>query len=140
MLESFEMPNEKTILYVDDDDDDRELFAEMIKEKYPGLNLVLAENGLKAIDYLQSVDQPEKELPCLIVLDLNMPFLDGKKTFEKIKTNSVFKNIPVVIFTSSHNPHDKNFFNNAGIEFITKPDDFSKMPAIAQRMMHHCAY
>jgi CheY-like chemotaxis protein len=132
------MPNDKTILYVDDDDDDRELFAEMIKEGYPGINLVLSENGLKAIDYLQSVELPGKELPCLIVLDLNMPFLDGKKTFEKIKTNPALKNIPIVIFTSSHNPHDKTFFNNAGIELITKPDDYAMMPAIAQRMMHHC--
>src|ERR1700709_1687352 len=111
---------EKIILYVDDDEDDRELFAEMMKEQNTGINLVFAENGLKAIDYLQSVQQPEKELPCLIVLDLNMPYLDGKKTFEKIKNNPAFENIPVIIFTSSQNPHDKTFFKNAGIELITK--------------------
>jgi CheY-like chemotaxis protein len=129
---------EKIILYVDDDEDDRELFAEMMKEQNTGINLVFAENGLKAIDYLQSVRQPEKELPCLIVLDLNMPYLDGKKTFEKIKNNPAFENIPVIIFTSSQNPHDKTFFKNAGIELITKPNDFSFMHTIAKRMLHHC--
>lgn len=132
------MPD-KTILYVDDDEDDREIFTEIIKEEDPNVKLVLAENGLKAIDYLQSVQQPKNELPCLIVLDLNMPFLDGKATFEKIKMHPVFKNIPVVIFTSSQNPHDKTFFNNAGIEFITKPNNFSFLPNIAKRMLNHCA-
>ena len=77
-------------------------------------------------------------MPCLIVLDLNMPYLDGKKTFEKIKTNPALENIPVVIFTSSQNPNDKNFFNNAGIELITKPYDFSFMHSIAQRLLNHC--
>ena len=100
---------------------------------------MLAENGLKAIDYLQSVQQPENELPRLIVLDLNMPFLDGKGTFEKIKMHPLFNNIPVVIFTSSQNPHDKTFFNNAGIEFITKPSNFSLMHNIAKHMLDHCA-
>jgi CheY-like chemotaxis protein len=128
----------KTILYVDDDEDDREIFTEVIKEEDPNINLVLAENGLKAKDYLQSVQQPKNELPCLIVLDLNMPFLDGKATFEKIQMHPVFKNIPVVIFTSSQNPHDKIFFNNAGIEFITKPSNFSFMLNIAKQMLNHC--
>ena len=128
----------KTILYVDDDEDDRELFSKAIQSADPAINVVLAENGLKAINYLDTVGQPEKKLPCLIVLDLNMPYLDGKKTFERIKTNPGLENIPVVIFTSSQNPNDKNFFSNAGIELITKPYDFSFMHAIALRMLNHC--
>ena len=129
---------EKTILYVDDDEDDRELFSEAIKSADPNIHLVFAENGLKAINYLDGVKQPEENLPCLIVLDLNMPYLDGKKTFEKIKTNPALEKIPVVIFTSSQNPNDKNFFHNAGIELITKPNDYSFMSSIAQRMLNHC--
>lgn len=129
---------EKTILYVDDDEDDRDLFAEVMKEESPNVKLVFAENGLKAIEYLQSTGQPQKDLPCLIVLDLNMPYLDGKKTYEKIKINPALKKIPVVIFTSSNNPNDKNFFEQAGIELITKPFDFIFMHGIAQRLLAHC--
>jgi CheY-like chemotaxis protein len=130
---------EKTILYVDDDEDDRQLFSEAIKSADPAINLVFAENGLKAINYLDAVKQPEEKLPCLIVLDLNMPFLDGKKTFERIKTNPELENIPVVIFTSSQNPNDKNFFQQAGVELISKPYDFSFMHGIAQHMLGHCS-
>lgn len=129
---------EKTILYVDDDEDDRELFSEAIKNAYPGINLVFAENGLKAINYLDAVNQPEENLPGLIVLDLNMPYLDGRGTFEKIKTKPGLENIPVVIFTSSQNPNDKNFFQEAGVELISKPYDFSFMHGIAERMLEYC--
>jgi two-component system response regulator len=128
---------EKTILYVDDDEDDRELFSEAIKNVYPGINLVFAENGLKAISYLDTVKQPGENMPGLIVLDLNMPYLDGRKTFEKIKTKPGLEKIPVVIFTSSQNPNDKNFFQEAGVELISKPYDFSFMHDIAQRMLEH---
>ena len=129
---------EKTILYVDDDDDDRELFSSALKGANPDINLVFAENGLKAINYLDAVKQPEEKLPCLIVLDLNMPYLDGKKTFERIKTNPGLEKIPVVIFTSSQNPNDKNFFHNQGIELISKPYDFSFMHSIAQHLIDCC--
>ncbi len=129
---------DKTILYVDDDEDDRHLFSEAIKHADPDITLVFAENGLKAINYLDAVKQPGEKLPCLIVLDLNMPFLDGKKTFEKIKTNPKLENIPVVIFSSSQNPNDKNFFHEAGVELISKPYDFSFMHGIAQHMLDCC--
>jgi CheY-like chemotaxis protein len=62
------------ILYVDDDQEDREIFRELIHLKNPEANVVLAENGLVAIDYLQQALGSNEKLPCLIVLDINMPF------------------------------------------------------------------
>jgi DNA-binding response OmpR family regulator len=78
------------------------------------------------------------QLPCLIVLDLNMPYLDGKETFKKIRNELNMVSVPVIVFTSSHNPNDRNLFDTLGIEFITKPDDFSLLNKIVSHMVNVC--
>lgn len=127
----------KTILFVEDDADDREFLSFVVNEMNPAVNVVFAENGLKALEYLN--ERKEKEqLPCLIVLDLNMPYLDGKETFKKIKQELQLDDVPIIIFTSSHNPNDRLLFTSMGIEFITKPDDFSYMNKIVSHMISVC--
>jgi CheY-like chemotaxis protein len=125
---------EKTILCVDDDEDDIDLLSYAIKEINPTINIAVAKNGLEALDYLHSIT----DLPCLIVLDLNMPYLDGKETFKRIKAHSPFQNIPIVIFTSSANPADKAMFNNLGIDFLTKPPSFSGISNFAEQIISRC--
>ncbi|MBD0332576.1 MAG: response regulator [Chitinophagaceae bacterium] len=128
----------KTILYVEDDADDREFLSEALKEVNPDVEVVFAENGLKALDYLSTIKNNQSKLPCLIVLDINMPYLDGKETFRRIKSDSGLKDVPIVVFTSSRNPNDKALFNNSGIEFITKPDNFSFINTVASQMINLC--
>lgn len=128
----------KTILVVDDDADDRELLWEIAKQMNPAVNIEFAANGLQAIEYLN--DGKEKEqLPCLIILDLNMPFLDGKETYKRIKQDEKLETVPVIIYTSSHNPSDKLLFSTLGVEFISKPDDFSFMNKIVGHMLGVCS-
>lgn len=128
------MENSKTILYVDDDQDDVELLTDAFRDIDPKIKLDIAKNGLEALTYLQS----RQKLPCLIVLDLNMPYLDGKQTFYKIKADSELQHIPVIVFTSSSNPSDKATFKNLGIDFITKPHNFSAISEAAVRMLSSC--
>jgi CheY-like chemotaxis protein len=128
----------KTILFVDDDADDRDVLADVLKNTHPQVNAVFAENGLKAIQYLSDKTQTS-QLPCLIVLDLNMPILDGKETFKKIRDELNLGSVPVIIFTSSHNPTDRQLFSALGIEFITKPDDFSHLNKIVGHMVSVCS-
>lgn len=128
----------KTILFVDDDADDRDFLAEVLKDVNPSVNAVFAENGLKAIEYLSDTKEKE-QLPCLIVLDLNMPFLDGKETYKKIKNELKLESVPVIIFTSSHNPNDKILFSTLGVEFITKPDDFNYFNRVVSHMVNVCS-
>ena len=127
----------KTILFVEDDADDQYFLLKAVKEINPAIEVVFAENGLKAIEYL-NVRKENSQLPCLIVLDLNMPLLDGKETYSRIKQDLKLKSVPVIIFTSSHNPNDKKMFTNLGVEFLTKPDDFSYMNTIVNRMINMC--
>ena len=132
------MMTQKKILYVDDDADDREILTEAIKDADPQVDVVLAENGQEALDYLNSIKDKEAKLPCLIVLDLNMPFLDGKETFIKIKQDLSLKKVPIIVYTSSSKPLDAEFFSGYNAEFITKPIDFVVIKQIANRMVHKC--
>lgn len=128
----------KTILFVDDDADDRDVLADVLQHVSPGVNAVFAENGLKAIEYLSNVEDASK-LPCLIVLDLNMPFLDGKETFKKIRNELKLGSLPVIIFTSSQSPTDQQLFHSLGVEFITKPHDFNRLNKVVGHMVSVCS-
>lgn len=133
------MNTNKTILLVEDDADDQELLTDAMGYINPLIDVVVAESGPKATSYLQSAKENQQPLPCLIVLDLNLPLQDGKQTYEKIKNELNLKTVPVIIFTSSHNPHDKALFEQLGVEFIIKPDSYSYMKDIVRHMVDVCS-
>lgn len=130
--------NHKIILYVDDDEDDREFLKDAIKKTDPEVEVALANNGLEALDYLSARNDSKAQLPCLIVLDINMPFLNGKETFEKIKEDQRLQQVPVIVFSSSEKPADKQMFNALGVEFFTKPTSISYMNQIVHHMIDVC--
>ena len=132
------MQKHKTILVVEDDSDDRELLLDALQTSSDVVEVRLAESGVDAMDYLSQQLSAKAPLPCLIVLDLNMPYMNGKDTFHKIKSDSNLKEIPVVIFTSSMNPNDKEFYKSYGVELISKPFEYSEMEAIINRMLEKC--
>jgi CheY-like chemotaxis protein len=127
----------KTILYIDDDEDDREILVDALHNVDPGVEVIFAGNGLEALQYLRG--KKDDLLPGLIVLDINMPYLDGKETFEHIKSDPQLTDIPLVVFTSSENPNDKALFNKKGVEMITKPDNVLYMNEIASHMLCNCS-
>ena len=128
---------EKTILHIDDDADDREVFRDVMQKVAPEVKVNFAENGLQALEVLKETKET-KFLPCLIVLDLNMPYLDGRKTFERIKSDPTLNRIPLVIFSSGENPADKSLFSKEGIAYFTKPVENSVMEEILSYMANLC--
>lgn len=130
-------PLKKTILYVDDDADDRELLGEVMQKVTPEFKIIFAENGLQAIEILVETKET-KFLPCLIVLDLNMPYLNGRQTFERIKADTQLRSIPVVILSSGESPADKSFFGKEGIPYFTKPIDLLDMESLASNLTTLC--
>lgn len=111
----------------------------MVMQKIaPDLKVILANNGLHALELLKET-KDTKSLPCLIVLDLNMPYLNGRQTFERIKADPQLSSIPLVVFSSGENPADKFLFSKEGIAYFTKPVEFSAMEGIVSHMANLCS-
>lgn len=114
----------KKILLIDDDKDDQLFFLDALQEIDQSINCDLADNGLKGIDWLRKNPPP----PGIIFLDLNMPVMNGFECLTFLQSDNDFKNIPVVIFTTSSSPTDKERAGRLGARlFITKPTDFSTL-------------
>lgn len=127
-----------TILYVDDDQDDLEMLQEAITSIDPGYQIVKANNGEEGLARLAEMKQ-HGTLPCLIVLDINMPKLDGRQTFQRIKADEALGAIPIVIFSTSSNKMDKMFFAGKNVEYITKPIYFPHLLEVAQKLLTYCS-
>ena len=108
------------ILVVDDDKEDHLILQDYFSEI--GLNdyLTYKENGKEALDFLESL--PEQNLPDLIVLDLNMPILNGVQTLLQLKRSPRYKNIPVIIYSTSENEKEKRKCMSYGaLNYVVKP-------------------
>lgn len=127
----------RTVLCIDDDDDDREIITGIISLIDPSLKVVHSEDGLEAIEYLSH--SKNSALPCLIILDINMPRMDGKQTLAEIKKDEVLKSVPIVIFSTSSNPMDIMYFEMFDVEMITKPFDITAMQQDIKRLLQYCA-
>jgi len=125
------------VLCVDDDPDDRELIRNAIFKVDPSYTVAHATNGKEALQYL--IRASETELPCLVIIDINMPVMDGKQTVMEIKKNKKWNQVPLVVFSTSSHPTDLNFCQKHGVELVTKPANFKQIACEAERLLQHCA-
>lgn len=126
------------VLYAEDDEDDRMLLMETFARYYSSIELVCVNDGRKAISYLESLDLIDPS-PCLIILDINMPLMDGREALKRIRNMNRFKEIPIVMFSTSSQLSDKEFAEKNNAAFITKPIDFSQMNFIVDVFINHCS-
>lgn len=132
-----EMSAKSIILYADDDQDDLELIREVFSRSTKNVELVTAADGLEALSFLKSLDTNDVRL-CLIILDINMPRMDGKETLIAIRKIERFKGTPTILFTTSVQPEDKEFAKKYHAGFITKPVEYRQIDVIANRFIEHC--
>lgn len=130
-------PSKHLVLYADDDKDDITLVEDAFSETADNIELVTAYNGADALNYLYSLTQLDPN-PCLIILDVNMPRMDGKETLLRIRQMERFKMIPVVLFTTSSFHQDKHFAEKYNAGFITKPLNTQQMKHITDQFIEHC--
>ncbi|HAN77362.1 MAG TPA: two-component system response regulator [Bacteroidales bacterium] len=109
----------KKVMLVEDDQIDVMLTQKVFNANKIDNELVIVENGERAIDYLE---HNPNQLPGLIFLDLNMPRMSGIEFLEIIKSNDSFKNIPVIVLTTSKNESDIDKCFKLGVAgYIAKP-------------------
>jgi CheY-like chemotaxis protein len=114
----------KKFLLADDDQDDADLFEEALRNIDKSIELSAANNGKDALRKLnQHLSVPE-----IIFLDINMPEMDGWDCLMNIKKNERFKNIPVVMFsTSSTSINGKKAIQSGAAGYLEKPTSYLKL-------------
>lgn len=118
------------ILLAEDDCDDRYLISEALDESGVDSQLFIVENGEDLLMYLRGqgkyTDRQKYPLPSVILLDLNMPLMDGREALQALKKDSNLRRIPVIVLTTSQADEDVQKTYDLGITgFITKPMTFS---------------
>ena len=128
-----------SILYVEDDPDDR-LLAEMAYRESGVANpLVVVADGDEALQYLRRegrhADRVGMAQPGIILLDLNMPGTDGRETLEIIKADPALRRIPVVVLTTSSAGRDiATSYDRGANSYIVKPAAFASLVRLFERL------
>ncbi|MGB8192466.1 MAG: response regulator, partial [Chitinophagaceae bacterium] len=117
-----------------DDPDDRDMVKDVIQKTGRELTVIEAKNGREALLYLRS-QQGRENPPMLIILDINMPVLDGRETVAILKSEPETETIPIVIFTTSNSEKDKTFSSRFNLPMITKPPTYDKLKAVIHQML-----
>lgn len=118
------MRNSKPILLVEDDHVDVMTVKRALADLRVQNPLIHSANGEEALAYLQ---EPGNHKPCLILLDLNMPKMNGVELLRTIKADKVLKKIPVVVLTTSKSEKDiAEIFENGVAGYVVKPADYKK--------------
>lgn len=122
------MPDKKIFLLADDDGDDTSLFCEALEEIDPSIVCYCAKDGKKALEIL---DNKELEKPQVIFLDINMPGMNGWECLVELKNNELYKQIPVLIYSTSSHQREANIAIDLGaLCFFTKPSNFIELKDI----------
>jgi len=138
------MENRKpvTLLMADDDVDDREFALKAMEHSRLANELRFVEDGEELLDYLlrrgRYTDPKSSPRPGLILLDLNMPRMDGRQALRELKSHSALRSIPVVILTTSKAEEDIVRSYDLGANcFISKPVTFEGLVEVVKVLNTH---
>jgi two-component system response regulator len=121
----------KDILLVEDNPDDVELTRIAFEEAKIANRLTVVNDGAEALDYLFArgayAGRDPHDLPSIVLLDLNLPKLDGREVLQAIRNNDATRCLPVVVLTTSAEPFDVEASYALGVNsYIQKPVDFER--------------
>jgi CheY-like chemotaxis protein len=121
----------KDILLVEDNPDDVELTRIAFDEAKIANRLIVVSDGVEALDYLFArgahADRDPDDLPSIVLLDLNLPKVDGREVLQAIRADERTKTLPVVVLTTSTEPFDVEASYALGVNsYIQKPVDFEQ--------------
>lgn len=129
----------KIILLVEDNPDDEKLTLRALNKNNVTNEIIVARNGLEALDYLFGKGAHEGRnlnvMPQVVLLDLNLPKLDGLGVLRRLRADDRTKLLPVVILTSSNEEADRiNSYGLGANSYVRKPVDFSQFVEAAGQL------
>jgi len=116
--------NRHSILIAEDDADDRYLMKTALEETGISGEVEYVENGVELINYLESIgkEKGDSVYPKFILLDLNMPKMDGREVLKKMKSHEEYRKIPVIVFSTTKNQMEvKRCYDLGANTYVVKP-------------------
>jgi two-component system response regulator len=133
------MNTEITILVADDDADDKQLIKYALDDNNVTNPVLFAGDGEELLKILSDYNQKHgKCMPAVILLDLNMPRMDGREALKRIKAHETWRAIPVVILSTSTAQNDINITYKLGAaSYIAKPAGYEKLVDLVKKFNHY---
>jgi CheY-like chemotaxis protein len=130
MYNKLELERMKKIMIVDDDPDQQFTIKKIMENWQYGFEFITVNNGRECLGLLE-----RNETPDLIIMDIMMPEMSGWETYQKIKENDLWRNIPILFLTSRTDKVAKNAGSFLGDGFIEKPIDFEEFIQIIEKIL-----
>ncbi|MBD2436811.1 response regulator [Nostoc sp. FACHB-110] len=132
----------KPLLVVEDSNEDFKMLQRLMRRMAVQNPIYRCTNGDEVLDFLyapESSQQPNTiPKPSVILLDLNLPGIDGRDILERLKQDICFKKIPIVVFTTSSNPKDIEFCYQKGANgYLVKPMDAQELQKTVQAFVDY---
>lgn len=114
----------KSIMLIEDDKIDAMTVKRALKELAVPNQLVISGNGDEALDFLNDINNPK---PCIIIMDINMPKMNGIEFLKTLKSDFSLRSLPVIILTTSRQESDRvDSFNHGVAGYMIKPVDYDQ--------------
>jgi two-component system response regulator len=124
------MMNKKDfVLMADDDMDDKNMLQVLFEERKYETDIEFVNNGLELICYLNEIkNNRTRRYPNYILLDLNMPKMDGRQALVEIKNNPLYKKIPIIVFSTTNNQVEiKRCYELGANTYVVKPPSYNEL-------------
>ena len=132
------------LILVEDDQGHAVLIEKNLRRAGLASEIVRFANGQEALDYIfgtivGSGDEPV--VPCVILLDLNLPEVDGCQVLQQLKSDPKTRRIPVVVLTTTENPHEiKRCYDLGCNAYISKPVEYDQFSAVIKSLGQFLGY
>jgi two-component system response regulator len=131
------MKSAHAILLVEDNPADVKITQRALKESGVAVDLIVVRDGQEAVDYLfrqgGHANAPDWRSPALILLDLNLPRMNGREVLQRVRGNTELRNVPVVVLTTSRRQEDvEQMYASGANTYIEKPQDFNRFVQVLQ--------
>ena len=126
------------VIFADDDADDLELITGFFKQFNRDINVLEFKDGKEVLRFLDDFAL-NASTPMLIILDINMPRMNGKETLMAIRNHPNYQHIPVMLYSTSNDSRDKLFCQKFNASWVNKPSDVEGVKQIARIIADFCS-